>query len=143
MRAAILLLLAGCALQSWTLPQPVFKAREPDGAFARAVAATKAECGGVRNANEESGLVLSAWEAWNTGDGVILTQCLVSLLRGDEHVVDVRITFVARRCPLTSMDDLEAVLPTCEVVDAVPEQVKNGLERKAQKLEAGISAALR
>lgn len=133
------LLLSACALQTWTTPQPYFKTREPDGAWARAVAATQEHCGGLRNVNEESHVVVGPWVAWNTGDGLVLTQCLVTLLRGDEHVIDVRVTFAARRCPLSAMDDLEALAPTCEVTDIVSEQVKNGLEITAKKLEADIA----
>lgn len=141
MRAALALcfLLPSCALQTWTAPQPYFRTRQPDGAWARAVAATKEHCGGVRNVNEEAGVVVGPWVGWNTGDGLVLTQCLVTLLRGDEHVIDVRVTFAVRRCPLSSMDDLEALAPTCERTDLVSEQVKNGLEVTAQKLEADLT----
>ena len=131
-------LLAGCALQTWTLPQPVFSTRQPADAFARAVAATEKSCGGVRDTNEESGLIIGKWIAWNTTDGLILTQCLVSLLNGDQHVRDVRVTFSARRCPLSDMNDIAALAPTCEVTELVPDQVKNGLVVTTQNLEADI-----
>jgi hypothetical protein len=132
------LLLSGCALQTWALPQPYFSTREPGDAWARAVAATKANCGGLRDVNEDSGVIVAPWIAWNTGDGLILTQCLVTLLRGDEHVRDVRVSFAARKCPLSDMDNLEALAPTCEFLDIIPEQVKNGLDVTAQHMEADI-----
>jgi hypothetical protein len=138
MRWAWLVVLAGCATQQWTTPQPYFKTREPAGVFQRAVEATKQHCGGVRTVNEESGVVVGPWVAWNTGQGLVLTQCLVSLMRGDELVVDVRVTFAARTCPLTDMDDLEAVAKTCEFAETVPEQVKNGLVDVSAALEAAI-----
>ena len=138
MRWLGLVLLSSCALQTWTVPQPYFSTRSPDDAWARAIAATKEHCGGVRNINEESSVVVGPWIAWSTGDGLVLTQCLVTLLRGDEHVRDVRVSFAARKCPLSDMDDLEALAPTCETTDIVSEQVKNGLVITAQKLEADI-----
>ena len=139
MRWAGLLLLAGCALQSWTVPQPYFSTKQQRDLFARAVTATEKHCGGVRDTNEESGIIISPWIAWNTGEGLVLTQCMVTLLNGDEHVRDVRVTFAARRCPLSDMADLAALAPTCELADTVPEQVKNGLERTSAQLERDIA----
>ena len=139
MKWCALFLLSGCALQSWTVPQPYFSSKQPDDLFARALAATEKNCGGVRDTNEESGIIISPWIAWNTGDGLVLTQCMVTLLNGDEHVRDVRVTFAARRCPISDMADLAALAPTCEVADTVPEQVKNGLERTSAQLEADIA----
>jgi hypothetical protein len=133
-----LLMLSGCALQSWTAPQPYFSSKEPKDLWARAVAATEKSCSGVRHANEESGMIVSPWIAWNTHDGLYLTQCMVSLLTGDEHVRDVRVTFAARKCPLSDMADLAALAPTCESAETVPEQVKNGLETTGTQLEADI-----
>lgn len=132
------LLLSGCALQTWTTPQPYFRTKEPAGAWTRAVAATEKHCGGVRDTNEESGLIVAQWIAWNTTEGLILTQCMVSLLDGDQHVREVRITFAARKCPLSDMDDLAALAPQCEVAELVPDQVKNGLEVTGKKMEVDI-----
>ncbi len=142
MRALVLtgLLLSGCANQSWTVPQPYFKTTQPAGAWDRAFKATQTHCGGVQTTNESAGVIVGKWIAWNTGDGLVLTQCLVTLLRGDEHVRDVRVTFAARQCPLSGMDDLEALAKTCTVAETVPEQVKNGLEVTGKKLEADINA---
>lgn len=138
MRLWAAVLLSGCALQSWTTPQPYFSTKQPADAWARAVAATQKNCGGVRDANEESSIIISPWTAWNTSDGLILTQCLVSLLNGDEQIRDVRVTFAARKCPLSDMEDLQAIAATCEVAETVPEQVKNGLELTGKQLEADI-----
>ena len=134
----VFMVLSGCALQTWTTPQPFFSTKQPADAFARVVAATERNCGGVRDANEESGLVISPWIAWNTPDGLYVTQCMVSLLNGDEHVRDVRITFAARKCPLSDMDDIASLAPTCEITELVPDQVKNGLEVTSKKLEDEI-----
>jgi len=140
MRLLPLLLLSGCALNTFTVPQPYFSTREPDTAWTRAVAATQKHCGGVRDANQESGVILGPWIAWNTGDGLILTQCLVTLLRGDEHLRDVRVSFSARKCPLSDMDqDLATLAPTCELLETVNEQVKNGLETTGRAMEADIT----
>ncbi len=141
MRALFLagLLLSGCVVESWTLPQPYFRTTKPDGAWARAIKATQTHCGGVRTINEEAGVIAGRWIMWNTGDGLVLTQCLVTLLNGDEYVRDVRVTFAARRCPLSDMSDLEALVKTCEVAETVPEQVKNGLLVTGEKLEKDIT----
>ena len=140
MRCAVFVLLSGCALQAWSVPQPYFTTKQPADVFARAVAATLKNCGGVRDTNEESGLIVAPWVSWNTGDGLILTQCMVSLLNGDEHVRDVRVTFAARKCPLSDMDsDLSELAKTCELAETVPEQVKNGLEVIAKAMEAEIA----
>lgn len=139
-RGLLFLALGACANQSWTTPQPFFRTTQPDTAWTRAVKATEAHCGGIQTVNDEASVVVGRWIAWNTGDGLVLTQCLVSLLNGDEYVRDVRVTFAARRCPLSDMSDLDALAPTCEVSDTVPEQVKNGLVLTGQKLEADINA---
>lgn len=139
MRWLALVVLSGCALQTWSVPQPYFSTKQPHDAWARAVAATQAHCGGVRDTNEESGVIIAPWIAWNTGDGLYLTQCLVTMLRGDEHVRDVRVTFAARKCPVSDMDDLAALAKTCEVMDMVPDQVKNGLEITGKKMETDIT----
>lgn len=141
MRVALpLLLVSACALNTFTVPQPYFSTKQPADAWTRAVAATRQHCGGVRGENEESGVIIGSWVAWNTGEGLILTQCLVSLLRGDQHVRDVRISFSARKCPLSDMDqDLAALAPTCELLESVPEQVKNGLETTGKAMEADIA----
>lgn len=139
-RLGLAMLVSSCAsIQSWTVPQPYFRTTQPDAAWARALKATAEHCGGIRNSDEASAVIVGNWIAWNTPDGLVLTQCLVSLLRGDEYVRDVRVSFAARRCPLSSMDDLEALVPTCEIAETVPEQVKNGLVDTGQKLEADIN----
>ena len=135
-----LLLLGACSLNTYSVPQPYFSTRQPAAAWARALAATEKHCGGVRDENEESGVIVGKWIAWNTGEGLVLTQCLVTLLRGDEHVRDVRVSFAARKCPLTDMDqDFSALAPTCELLEAVSEQVKNGLETASKAMEADIA----
>ena len=134
----LVVLFSSCALQTWTVPQPYFSTKDPADAWTRAVAATKANCGGVRDINQESGVIIAPWIAWNTGDGLVLTQCLVTLLRGDEHVRDVRVSFSVRKCPLSDMENLEALAPTCEFLDVIPEQVNNGLLITSQKMEAEI-----
>lgn len=139
MRAfGLIFLLAGCANQLWSVPQPQFSTREPGGAFERAVWATRQHCGGVSSTNAEAQVVIGPWEAHNTGEGLVLTQCLVTVLRGDEHVIDVRVTFAARQCPLSSMDELEQLAPTCPRAETVPESVKNRLEDLGKKLEGDI-----
>lgn len=140
----LLMLFAGCMTQAWTVPQPTFRTIAPDQAWGRALAATKEHCGGITGENEEAGVIIGAWELWNTGDGLVITQCLLTMLRGDEHVRDVRISFSARRCPLSDMKTpIEELVKTCERSDTVPEQVKNGLELTAQKLEKSINSVER
>lgn len=137
---ALALVASGCMTQAWTPPQPYFKTTHPEQAWQRAVAATKQHCGGITQINEDAQVIIGAWELWNTADGVILTQCIVSLMRGDDYVREVRVTFSSRRCPLSDMDQDPAELAkTCEVSDTVPEQVKNGLEVLGQKIERTVN----
>jgi hypothetical protein len=133
------LVLCSCAAQSWTLPQPSFSVTHPATAWGRALKATQVHCGGVDFANEFSGVLVGPWKAWNTAEGLILAQCIVTLLRGDEQRQAVRITFASRRCPLSPMDDLPNLAKTCEVADLVPEPVKNDLVRLADGLEADMT----
>lgn len=135
-----LFVLTGCMTQTWAAPQPFFKTTQPDTAWQRVMQATVQHCNGIRSHNEEAGVVVGQWEQWNTADGLILTQCMVTLLRGDEHVRDVRVTFAVRRCPLSDMSDLEALVPTCEVSDSVPDQVRNGLLIKGEAMEKDINS---
>jgi len=126
--------------QSWAMPQPYFKTTQPEGAWMRVIQATTQHCNGVTSTNEEAGVVIGTWEQWNTPDGLILTQCLVTLLHGDEHVRDVRITFAVRRCPLSDMSDVNELLKTCEVSDSVPDQVRTGLQLKGEQMEKDINS---
>ena len=131
---------AGCMTQAWATPQPYFKTTQPAGAWTRVIQATTQHCNGVSSTNEAAGVVLGAWEQWNTPDGLVLTQCLVTLLNGDEHVRDVRITFAVRRCPLPDMSDVQELLKTCEVSDSVPDQVRTALQLKGEQMEKDINS---
>lgn len=131
--------LSACALQSWAVPQGSFHTHEAVGIIERITEASKAHCDGVKVVNVEAGVVVSPWKAWNTGDGLVLTQCLISVLRGDAKEREVRVSFAARACPLSSMDDLEALAATCERTDVVPELVSNGLQRITEGLKKDIA----
>lgn len=138
MKRAALVLFCSCALQTWTIPQPQFTTVDPKNAWARALSATTEHCGRVTSTNEGAAVVIGAWQAWNTNDGLYLTQCLVTLLEGDDLVRTVRVSFAARKCPLSDMSNLEALVPTCERADLIPDLVKNGLVAQGQKLEDAI-----
>ena len=138
MRAASWLLVAGCALETWTIPQSSFTTVQPQDVWQRALAGTQSVCGAVSSSNEEAGVVVGPWEAWNTGEGLYLSQCLVSLLEGDAQVRRVRVSFAIRRCPLSDMSRLDALAPQCERAELVPELVKNATEAETQRLEAAI-----
>lgn len=136
--AALLLLGCACAAATWTIPQRHFTTVEPGDAWRRMLAATQDVCGGLGSMNEAAGVVTGPWQAWNTGDGLYLSQCLVSLLDGDEQVRAVRVSFAIRRCPLSDQADLDALAPTCAPAELVPELVKNATELEAGKLQAAI-----
>jgi hypothetical protein len=141
MRAAVLplaLTLAGCALESFAVVQPYFRTREVQAAYARAEEAVTTHCGPITEHNPDARVVVGAWQAWPSSDGVTLTQCLVSVLPDDSFSGDVRITFVARVCPLSDLSDLEALATHCEPTSTVRQPVNTALTALAQRLESSI-----
>ena len=141
MRRALLIALlplAGCALQTFTPVQPTFRTMDIYDAYERAVQAVAEHCGPVAAENPEAKIVMGAWTAWHSPDGLTLTQCIVSVAPDDQYSGNVRITFAARLCPLSDMSDLEALAPTCERTDTVRNLVNTGLSETARKLEAAI-----
>lgn len=132
------MVLSGCALQTFSLVQPNFRTMEIHDAYARAVQAVAEHCGPVAAENPDANIVLGAWKAWHTPDGLTLTQCIVSVVPDDQYSGSVRITFAARECPLSDMSDLEALAPTCERAETVRQLVNTGITETARKLEASI-----
>lgn len=132
------LLAAGCALQSFTVAQPYFRTMEIHDAYGRAVKAVADHCGPISAENPDANVVVGAWKAWHTPDGVTLTQCIVTVLPDDEYSGNVRITFAARECPLSDLADLDALAATCDRTDSVRQLVNTGLTETSRKLEADI-----
>lgn len=132
-------LLSGCALQTWAVPDTSFRTWEAVGLMDRLAEASKAHCDGVKVINVEAGVVVSPWKAWNTGQGLVLTQCYLSVLRGDAKEREIRVSFSARECPLSSMDDLEALAATCPRAEVVPELVSNGLQRITEGVKKDVT----
>jgi hypothetical protein len=133
--ALVALCAAGCSFQTYAVPQPWFHTKETDAAFTRAVQAVGEHCGGVESENPEGGVVVGKWQLWNAADGVSLSQCIVTVFPKEG---DVRIMFSVRKCPLSDMSDVEALVPTCERTDVVTQLVSTSLTMIAQKLEADI-----
>ena len=141
MRAVLPLLtlsLSGCALESFAVVQPSFRTREVPAAYARAEEAVTAHCGPITQRNPDARVVVGAWQAWPSTDGVTLTQCLVTVLPDDAFSGDVRVTFVARVCPLGDLSDLEALSAHCERTSTVRQPVNTALTALTQRLEAAI-----
>lgn len=137
---AALLLLAGCATPSWVAPQPTFTTKDPGQALARIAQAVQAHCGGVRVVNEEAGVVIGDWAAHPHEDGVVLTQCIVTLLNGDGQVRDVRVTFSVRHCPpADTTGELDALAQTCARESTVPESVYKQLTLIGERIEAAVA----
>lgn len=142
MRRLLLLgLLPACAFTTFALPQPSFSTEQPDGAIARAVAAVREHCGGVRAVNEEAGVVIAPWQVHTVKDerDVFLTQCLVTVLGRERSSREIRLTFAARRCPPGSDAELESALPGCEVLTEVPLAIHEALGLTARRLQADIA----
>jgi hypothetical protein len=133
--AALALLAAGCSFQTYAVPQPWFHTKEADSAFTRAVQSVAENCGGVESENPEAGVVVGKWQLWNAADGVSISQCIVTVFPKE---ADVRIMFSVRKCPLSDMSDVEALVPTCERTDVVTQLVSTSLTMISQRLEADI-----
>lgn len=135
---ALLALCGGCSYFTFAAPQPVFRTKEPEGAFERAVGSVRARCGGVKFVNEEGRVVVGNWQGWNTADGLYLTQCLVTVMAEDATFSNVRVTFAVRKCPLSDMADLEKVEPTCERSDTVPQQAIVQLDAIVKQVQQDV-----
>jgi hypothetical protein len=130
--------LFGCALQTFTPVQPTFRTMDISAAYQRAVQAVAEHCGPVAADNPEAKVVMGAWTAWHSPDGLTLTRCIVSVAPDDQDSGSVRITFAPRLCPPSDVSDLDALAPTCERVDTVRQLVNAALDETARKLEAAI-----
>ncbi len=133
-------LFVGCATPSWVVPQPTFTTKDPADALVRIAASVQARCGGVKTVNEESGIVIGNWGATPHDDGVVLTQCIVSVLNGDDQVRDVRLTFAVRHCPKAAdTSNLDALAQTCARETTVPEALHKQLQLIGERLEGDVS----
>jgi hypothetical protein len=124
----LLLALAGCALERWTVPQPTVRTKELETVWTRLREAVTANCAGIETENTESQLLVGHWQAWSSPDGVYLTHCIATVLPEDERFADVRLTFIVKRCGTSSLDDLDELAKTCEPTDSIPQIVKDQLE---------------
>ena len=133
-----LFLFAGC-VTAYLVPQPTFVSRHPYDLFGRATQAVNENCGGVKLADPDSQLVMSRWSAHANDAGVLLSQCLVSLLEGDLDAREVRVTFSVRRCAgdvdAGTPEDLDALGRTCAHEEQVPEALYKDLTSTADKIE--------
>ena len=134
-----LLLLTGCVM-TYLTPQPTFVSRHPYDLFGRATQAVNENCGGVRMADQDAQLVMSQWRAFPSDAGVVLSQCLVSLLEGDLEAREVRVTFTVRRCAgevdAGTPEALDAFSRACPHSDEVSDPVYRELTSTADKIEA-------
>ena len=137
--ALALLLFAGC-VTAYLTPQPTFVTRHPYDLFGRATQAVNENCGGVKMADQDAQLVVSRWRPFPSDAGVVLSQCLVTLLEGDLEAREVRITFSVRRCTgevdAGTPEELDAVSRTCAHHDEVSGDVYKELTSTADKIEA-------
>lgn len=135
-----MLLLSGCTTASWVVPQPTFTTKDPADALNRIASAVQAHCGGLKIVNEESNVVIGSWAAGKHAGGIVLTQCIVTLLNGDEQVRDVRVTFAVRHCPEGDIPaDLDALAQSCERNNTVPEALYKELQLVAERIQAAVA----
>ncbi|MGV3621609.1 MAG: hypothetical protein ACO1OB_12370 [Archangium sp.] len=136
---AVLFLLVGCATPSWVAPQPTFSTKDPADAMVRIAQAVQQHCGGVRLVNEESSVVIGNWAITKLEKNTVLTQCIVTLLNGDEQVRDVRVTFGIRHCENEPAGDLDEFAKTCARENTVPESLYKELVLVGERIEADVS----
>ena len=136
--AAVAVFAVGCSFQTYAIPQPWFRTQEVREAYARALKSVEEHCGGVQSENAEAGVVVGKWQMWNAADGLSLSQCMVTVFPPDGDTTDVRITFVVKKCPVSDMSGVEALLPSCERADVVAQLVATSLDTIAKRLEADI-----
>lgn len=116
----------------------VFRVKIAAGAYDRAVAAVEARCHGVRFTNPEAGIVTSKWQVYHSSEGAFLGRCQVAIVATEGELgADVRIAVTLKQCPLSDLDDLQALgdSATCPVVFAVPQEVANGQQDAVRKVQ--------
>lgn len=136
---AVLFLLAGCATPSWVAPQPTFTTKDPGDALVRIAQAVQQHCGGVQLVNDESNVVIGNWAVTKLEKSTVLTQCIVTVLNGDEQVRDVRVTFSVRHCDAEPSGVLDDFAKTCARENTVPEALYKELVLVGERIEADVS----
>lgn len=136
---AVLFVLAGCATASWVAPQPTFTTKDPASALARIAQAVQQHCGGVQLVNEESNVVIGNWAITKLEKNTVLTQCIVTLLNGDEQVREVRVTFSVRHCENEPAGNLDEFAKTCARENTVPESLYKELALVGERIEADVA----
>jgi len=137
-RLALLLVLplAGCV---YAVPNTLFRTYEEDSAFDRALQAVDTHCNGAKDINPDARAIISKWQAFHTSYGVIISRCMVTLVgTQEEDGLDVRVSFMARECPLVDVDDLEAIADDCRAAEGVPSVVGDQLSLAIKAIERDV-----
>jgi hypothetical protein len=130
------LALSGCL---YAVPATLFRTYEESSAFDRAVQAVDSHCYGAKDVNREGQTVMSRWQPWHTSSGVILSRCMVTLVgTQEEEGLDVRVSFMARECPLVDIADPEAIADDCRAAEAIPSVVADQLSTAIKAIEADV-----
>lgn len=138
MKAAALFLLCSC---TYGVQGSMFRTKEPETAFERAVQAVEAHCNGVRFTNPEAQIVTSHWRVFHSRDGAFLGRCQVAVIKAEKEAgADVRVAVTIKQCPLVDLDDVDAVADstTCEVTFSMPGEVANGQQDAVRKVEYDV-----
>lgn len=139
MKAAALLLL--CCSCTYGVQGSMFRTKEPETAFERAVQAVETHCNGVRFTNPDAQIVTSHWRVFHSRDGAFLGRCQVAVIKAEKEAgADVRVAFTIKQCPLVDLDDVDAVgdSTTCEVTFSMPGEVANGQQDAVRKVEYDV-----
>ncbi|MBE2250938.1 MAG: hypothetical protein IAE78_15480 [Myxococcus sp.] len=135
---ALLLTASGCA---YSVQGAVFRTREAETAFARAVKAVEAHCNGVRFTNPDAQVVTSHWRVFHSRDGAFLGRCQVAVIKAaDELGADVRVAVTLKQCPLIDLADVDAVgdSAACEITFSMPGEVATGQQDAVRKVEYDV-----
>jgi hypothetical protein len=134
----LLALASGC---TYGVQGSLFRTKEPETAFDRAVQAVETHCNGVRFTNPEAQIVTSHWRVFHSRDGAYLGRCQVAVIKVDgEAGADVRVAVTLKVCPLVDLDDVDAVgdSTTCEVTFTMPGEVATGQQDAVRKVEYDV-----
>ena len=134
----IMLLTTSC---TYGVQGSMFRTKEPERVFDRAVKAVETYCNGVRFTNPEAQIVTSHWRVFHSRDGAFLGRCQVAVIKVEgEAGADVRVAVTLKQCPLVDLDDVDAVgdSATCEVVFTMPGEVANGQQDAVRKVEYDV-----
>ena len=132
-------LLLACALQTWTVPQPMIRTTQASTVWPRMREGVQKACGGIATEFADATLATSTWLSWPGDKGVYVSRCLASQLPEEKDSTLVRLTLVVRYCPEGPPAELQSKSTPCEEVEVIPNSVKEALERVIDQFQQEVA----